>query len=332
MASRDSDPNGEQRDEDDDVLETDAEALETEIVGPVSERPLPIPGGRDKALSRHDPLAAYMADVNRYPLLSPEEQNRLAIAFVESGDVNAAAALVTANLRLVVKIAFEYRRAYKNILDLIQEGNVGLMQAVRKYDPYRGVKLSSYAAWWIRAYILRFILNNWQLVRIGTTEAQRKLFFNLSKEKARLSALGIEPTPDEIAKRLDVTHEDVVQMDRRMSGGEVSLDAPVGNGDGKSIARVDLMPSEGDHFDDDLAKNEIDRILHAKIEEFGQTLTGKEAIIFRERLLAEEPLTLQEIGERFDVSRERVRQIEKRLQEKLRTYLQANVDRAILDV
>src|SRR5207248_2829576 len=146
-------------------------------------------------------------------------------------------------LRLVVKIAYEYRRAYRNLMDLIQEGNIGLMQAVKRYDPYRGVKLSSYAAWWIRAYILRFILNNWRLVKLGTTQAQRKLFFNLNKEKQRLLSLGVDPSSAELAKRLDVPESEVTEMDRRLSGADVSLDAPVGESEGRPMSRVDLLPS-----------------------------------------------------------------------------------------
>jgi RNA polymerase sigma-32 factor len=159
------------------------------------------------ALSRTDPLQAYLREVQRYKLLTAQEEQDLTRQYVETQDVRTAAKLVTANLRLVVKLAYEYRRAYKNIMDLIQEGNIGLMQAVKRYDPYRGVKLSSYAAWWIRAYMLRFILNNWRLVKLGTTQAQRKLFFNLNKEKAKLAALGIDPSADLIAERLGVeTH------------------------------------------------------------------------------------------------------------------------------
>jgi RNA polymerase sigma-32 factor len=161
----------------------------------------PVPHGRaarvtseDSSMERFDPLSAYLREVQRHPLLAPEETQSLAEKFVKTQDSVAAARLVTSNLRLVVKIAYEYRRAYKNIMDLIQEGNIGLMQAVKRYDPYRGVKLSSYAAWWIRAYILRFILNNWRLVKLGTTQAQRKLFFNLRKKRAELQALGIDPT------------------------------------------------------------------------------------------------------------------------------------------
>ncbi len=235
-----------------DVVEVEGEIVDGEIaldgddVGDLeSVAPRSSSGIRDSdvALSRTDPLQAYLREVQRHPLLTPEEEQKLTRHYVETQDVKTAARLVTANLRLVVKLAYEYRRAYKNIMDLIQEGNIGLMQAVKRYDPYRGVKLSSYAAWWIRAYILRFILNNWRLVKLGTTQAQRKLFFNLNKEKAKLSAMGIEPTAAEIAKRLSVDESEVVDMDRRLSSGEASLDAPVGDSEGRSVSRVDLLPS-----------------------------------------------------------------------------------------
>ena len=173
------------------IIEASGEVVEDDTGFALEDVPV---RSNERALARVDALQLYMQEVQRHPLLTPEEEHRLAEQYVKTGDVNAAARLVTANLRLVVKLAFEYRRAYRNIMDLIQEGNIGLMQAVKRYDPYRGVKLSSYAAWWIRAYILRFILNNWRLVKLGTTQAQRKLFFNLNKEKARLAAMGIEPT------------------------------------------------------------------------------------------------------------------------------------------
>jgi RNA polymerase sigma-32 factor len=200
------------------------------------------------SLTRRDPLSVYMRDVQRYTLLSKDEEHELAVRFFEEDDLEAAKRLVTSNLRLVVKIAYDYRQAYKNILDLVQEGNIGLMQAVKKYDPYKGVKLSSYAAWWIRAYMLRYILNNHRLVKVGTTQAQRKLFFNLQKEKARLSAMGIEPTAEIIAERLNVPERDVVSMDMRLAAGDASLDAPVGTSEGRSVARVELLPSEDVRF------------------------------------------------------------------------------------
>jgi RNA polymerase sigma-32 factor len=282
------------------------------------------------SLSRFDPLAAYMREVQRHPLLSQEEQHELAVKYHKNPeDLAAAARLVTANLRLVVKLAYEYRRAYKNMMDLIQEGNIGLMQAVKKYDPYRGVKLSSYAAWWIRAYMLRFILNNWRLVKLGTTQAQRKLFFNLNKEKARLTALGIEPTDAEIAKRLNVAESEVAEMDKRLARSDASLDASVGESDGRTVSRIELMPSPGSTPDQLAEGAEMSELLLERLEEFRKTLTGKDVIIFDKRLVADEPLTLQELGDEFGVSRERVRQLEARLTGKLRDYLKQTLGDAV---
>jgi RNA polymerase sigma-32 factor len=282
------------------------------------------------SLRRFDPLSAYMREVQRHALLSTEEEHRLAVSYHDNPqDLVAAARLVTANLRLVVKIAYEYRRAYKNMMDLIQEGNIGLMQAVKKYDPYRGVKLSSYAAWWIRAYMLRFILNNWRLVKLGTTQAQRKLFFNLSKEKAKLSALGIEPTDAEIAKRLNVAESEVAEMDKRLSRSDASLDASVGESDGRAVSRVELMPAQGSTPDQIAEGAELSELLQERLGEFRSTLSGKDVIIFDKRLVADEPLTLQELGDEFGVSRERVRQLEARLTGKLREYLKQTLGDAV---
>ncbi|WP_437287972.1 RNA polymerase factor sigma-32 [Sorangium sp. So ce406] len=286
-------------------------------------------GSSDAALSRTDPLQAYLREVQRHRLLTPEEEKELTVKYAKTQDVATAARLVTANLRLVVKLAYEYRRAYKNIMDLIQEGNIGLMQAVKRYDPYRGVKLSSYAAWWIRAYILRFILNNWRLVKLGTTQAQRKLFFNLNKEKAKLSAMGIEPTAAEIAKRLSVEEKEVVDMDRRLSSGEASLDAPVGDLEGRSIPRVEMLVSSGASPDSAFEASEMGMLVHDRLSKFRETLKGKDVIIFDKRMAAEDPLTLQELGNEFGISRERVRQLEARLQSKLRTYLQEELGDAV---
>jgi RNA polymerase sigma-32 factor len=275
------------------------------------------------SLARFDPMAAYLREIQRHPLLTPEQTHDLAVKFIKSQDAGAAAQLVTSNLRLVVKIAYEYRRAYKNIMDLVQEGNIGLMQAVKRYDPYRGVKLSSYAAWWIRAYILRFVLNNWRLVKLGTTQAQRKLFFNLRKKRAELVAMGIDPTDAEVAKRLNVPESDVAEMDVRLTSSEKSLDAPVGDAEGRSIAKVDMMPSMWEGPEALVADEELQALLKEKLAGFRQTLAGKEKdlAIFDERLVADDPLTLQELGDRFKISRERVRQLEQRLTSRLREYL-----------
>ena len=276
---------------------------------------------KNKSLAARDPLQAYMREVQAHSLLTPEEEKELAVRYAEHQDVDAAARLVTANLRLVVKLAYEYRRAYRNMMDLIQEGNMGLMQAVKKYDPYRGVKLSSYAAWWIRAYMLRYILANWRMVKLGTTQAQRKLFFNLNKEKARLSAMGIEPTHEEIAKQLDVTTKEVEEMDKRMARSDASLDTPVNESEGRQVARVELMPAPGEQPDVVTESAELGEMLREHLTEFRKGLGGKDLIIFDERLVADDPRTLQDLGDQFGVSRERVRQLEARMTGKLREYL-----------
>jgi RNA polymerase sigma-32 factor len=333
----DDEQNEHDREDGDDaeVAELEGDVVEGELSEPDHEQehehePAPKPRAKTEstgALTRFDPMAAYLREIQRHPVLPPEETHKLAVRFVESQDPTAAAALVTSNLRLVVKIAYEYRRAYKNIMDLVQEGNIGLMQAVKRYDPYRGVKLSTYAALWIRAYILRFIINNWRLVKLGTTQVQRKLFFNLRKKRAELQALGIDPTHAEIAKQLDVPESDVAEMDVRLTSGEKSLDAPVGDADGRSIAKVDMMPSAGEGPEALTAGNEIHELLREKLGEFRKTLAGKEKdlAIFDERLIADEPLTLQELGDRFGISRERVRQLEQRLTMKLRQYLSEEI-------
>ena len=344
-AARAEDEDEEQREEQREEHDGDADGEVVEVVGElVDERAdadlegsavaaVPIPStktlGTSVALSRIDPLQAYLREVQRHPLLTPEEERRLTEHYEKTQDVATAARLVTANLRLVVKLAYEYRRAYRNIMDLVQEGNIGLMQAVKRYDPYRGVKLSSYAAWWIRAYILRFILNNWRLVKLGTTQAQRKLFFNLNKEKARLSALGIEPTAAEIAKRLLVEEKEVVEMDRRLSSGEASLDAPAGDAEGRSVSRVEMLPSMQIGPDALMEAGEMGRLVHDRLRTFRGTLKGKDVIIFDKRMAAEDPVTLQELGDEFGISRERVRQLEARLTGKLREYLKEELGDAV---
>ena len=291
----------------------------------------PVKGRSTGSIAKRDPMAAYMADVRRYPLLTPEEEHSLAVRLVEHGDTTAARKMIEANLRLVVKIAYEYRRAHKNLLDLVQEGNIGLIQAVGKFDPYRGVKLSSYAAFWIRAYILKFILNNWRLVKIGTTQAQRKLFFNLRKEREKLEQLGFQPTSALLAEKLDVTEKEVIEMERRLAAPEASLDAPLGGGDDEGTrTRMDYLPDDAaDRPDRAVAQSEFAQLLKGHLETFAKTLEGREQTIFRERWLTDEPLTLQEIGDRYQVSRERARQLEKRMLDRLKKYLEAELGSAV---
>ena len=237
----------------------------------------------------------------------------------EQGDRAAAARLVTANLRLVVMIARQYQQAFKNLLDLVQEGNIGLLEAVKNFDPYRGVRFPSYAIWWIRAYIIRYVMNNWRLVKLGTTQAQRKLFFNLQREKDRLERQGIRPDPDLIAERLAVKRSEVVEMEQRLSGRDVSVDAPVGEDGDASM--LDFLSKSSDDTEGQVGEAEIRALITEKIRQFGETLRDKEKVIFSLRMVAEEPLTLQEIGEKYGISRERVRQIEERIKKRLRAYL-----------
>jgi RNA polymerase sigma-32 factor len=317
-----------------DELAEDPEAVTAEIVDEEEEAPKSVPDPdlqEAGPIERFDALQTYLREVQRHPLLTPEKTHELAVKFIETQDPALARVLVTANLRLVVKIAYEYRRAYKNIMDLIQEGNIGLMQAVKRYDPYRGVKLSSYAAWWIRAYILRFILNNWRLVKLGTTQAQRKLFFNLRKKRAELTAMGIDPTNAEIARQLNVPEQDVAEMEVRLQSSEKSLDAPVGDAEGRAISKVDMMPSSAEGPETLMADSELHGLLKEKLAEFRKTLEGKDKdlAIFDQRLVADDPLTLQELGDRFGISRERVRQLEQRLTGRLRDYLSAEMGDAV---
>jgi RNA polymerase sigma-32 factor len=292
-------------------------------------RPEP-PAAADRGLVRYDPLRAYMAEVARHPVISREEEHELALRFQRTGDVDAAYKLVTANLRLVVKIAHEYRRTAFQLLDLIQEGNIGLMQAVKKYDPLKGVKLSTYAAWWIRAYIIRFIMDNWRMVKLGTTQAQRKLFFNLSREREKLLAHGVDPTPQLLARNLSVEEKDVEEMSARMGSEDTSLDAPFRNDDGDSAAsRIDRVEGTAAPADEAIGDEQLRRLFREKLEAFGKTLADeRERTLFRERLLPPEgvePLTLQEIGDRYKLTRERARQIEAKLTARLRDYLKSEI-------
>lgn len=284
-----------------------------------------------RSLARFDALQAYINQARTFPLLTPEEEHELALRFHESGDLNAAKKLITSNLRLVVKIAHEYRKAYRNLLDLVQEGNMGLMHAVNKFDPYRGVRLTSYAAWWIRAYILKFILSNWRLVKIGTTQVQRKLFYNLRKEIERLESLGIEnPGPKLLAERLDVPEEEVKSMQRRLANSDVSLDAPIGSGeDASTSSRIDFVVDKAERPDRATENKEFSNLLREKLLIFGQTLRGRDREIFELRTLADEPLTLQEIGDRYGITRERARQIERRMMDRLRDYLRDELGDAV---
>ena len=296
---------------------------EMEIKKPDSEEIQLVPSKSGLPVSR-DPLQAYLAEIRKTPLLTIEEEKELTQKYKETGDKDIAYRLVTANLRLVVKIALEYQRQWIfNLMDLIQEGNLGLMQAVKNYDPYRGVKLSYYASYWIKAYILKFIMDNWKLVKIGTTQIQRKLFFNLQKEKNRLEKLGFRAGPAQLAKALGTEEEKIIEMEQRLGDWEPSLDQPVG--DDWKETRGDMMTADKEFFDLKIADNELQKLFNKKLEGFMSQISEKELKILEKRILSEAPQTLMEIGKEYGITKERVRQIESRLKNKIREYMKEEI-------
>lgn len=268
-----------------------------------------------------DSLKRYLADVRRYPILSKEEEFDIARRLQATQDPELTMALITANLRLVVKIAFEYQSSTIPLLDLIQEGNVGLMQAVKKFDVERNIRLSSYAQWWIRAYILKYLMDNYKLVKLGTTQAQRRLFYNLKKEREKLLNQGITPSAELLAKRLDVKEKDVVEMQMRLNNRELSLDAPVRDDDDSSTLS-DLIAAQLNPIDDTLSRRQLAGVLLGKLDDFRSDLEGRDEVIWDRRLVAEDPLTLQQLGDIFGVSRERARQLQARIISRLSKFLE----------
>lgn len=275
------------------------------------------PTESEKSIASADPITRYLAEIGRYPLLTREKEQELAIRYRETGDPKAAEALVTSNLRFVVKIAAEYTRFGARLIDLVQEGNVGLMHAVKEFNPYKDVRLITYAVWWIRGYIQEYLMRQYSMVRIGTTATQRKLFYQLQKERERLEREGLEHGLAQISGRLGIPEEEVQEMHARLSGRDVSLDAPV-NEDG-STRLIDLQ-SEADpsRLDDNLGSREEIQKLVSTIEELRPTLNEREQFLLDERLLADEPMTLQEIGDKYGTTREAVRQMEARLLQKIK--------------
>jgi RNA polymerase sigma-32 factor len=284
------------------------------------------PAGKlaDKALVKFDPLQRYLTEISNYKLLTREEERELGIRVREHGDKDAAYRLVTSNLRLVVKIALEFQRVWmQNLLDLIQEGNIGLMQAVKKFDPYKNVKFSYYASFWIKAYILKFIMDNWRLVKIGTTQGQRKLFFKLKKEKQKLIDDGFDPKPKLLSERLGVSEREIIDMDQRLDGWDVSLDAPLK--EDSDTERIEFLSTNTESIEDQVSKKEIEFLLHNKIAEFRKKMTPRELEIFDLRIFSDKPVTLQEIGDRYGISRERVRQVEKNIIKKMREFFKREI-------
>lgn len=285
-----------------------------------SETKLPTPR-KESPLVRLDPLSQYMRQVDAYPILSKNEEKELFKKYKEKGDIEAARKLVSSHLRLVIKIAMEYRNAYYNLLDLIQEGNLGLMVAVKKFDTEKGARLSSYATWWIRSFILKYILDNFRLIKIGTTKAQRKLFYNLMAEKRKIEAKGFKPDNRLLSERFGVTVKEVEEMNKRLSTPEYSMQAPVSH-EAESATIQDFIADDDIPIDEKLAKSEIEDVFKEKFEEFAKTLKPRDLKIFEERLIAEVPRTLQSIADEFGISKERARQIEARIIKHLKKYFE----------
>ncbi|TKB62463.1 MAG: sigma-70 family RNA polymerase sigma factor [Nitrospira sp.] len=268
-------------------------------------------------------LQQYLAEVRLHPYLSKEEELRLFHEYKVQGSRDAAVKLIMANLRVSISIAAEYLHTGADHMDLIQEGNVGLMHAIKKFDPSKNVRFYAYAAWWSRAYILRYLLNNYRLVKIGTTQDQRKLFYNLKKEKAKLEREGFAPDTKLLADRLNVRERDVIEMGQRLGNWELSLDQPLGEDQEGSL--LDVLPSQQVPADEQLAHTQLQTLFRAKLAEFVKTLNERDEDILRNRILSETPLTLDDLGAKYSITKERTRQLEARIIKRLRDYIKKDI-------
>jgi len=300
-----------------------AEAIVEEVDESAFAIPEPAVEHPDTALVPYDPLQRYLAEVRRYPFLTKEEELHLFHDFQTTGNRESAVKLILSNLRVSVAIAAEYLHSGADYLDLIQEGNVGLMQAIRKFDPAKGSRFHSYAAWWVRAYILRYLLNTYRMVKIGTTQDQRKLFYNLNKEKRKLEREGFAPDTKLLADRLNVRERDVIEMGQRLGSWDLSLDAPLGPDQDGTL--LDVLPSQATPADESLAHAELRELFRKKLAEFATTLDDRYADILRNRILSETPLTLDDIGKKYNISRERARQLEEKIIKRLRDFIKKEV-------
>jgi len=277
---------------------------------------------KSTSIAPTDPLlSSYMREIHKYPMLSREEEHALAVQYHEHKDREALQKLVTSNLRFVVKIAYEYIHYRMKLLDLIQEGNMGLLKAVQDFNPYKDVRLTTYAVWWIRSFIQDFILKNHSLVKLGTTQAQKRLFYRLKSEQKKLEQMGIVRNEQVklLASKLDVREKDIEEMDQRLGRNEFSLNAPISSDEKKE--HIDNLTDPSEPIDQSLGNAEQQEIFKKILGKFALTLEGREKAIFEERLISEKPLTLLEIGERYGFTKERARQIEEEIKEKLKEYV-----------
>ena len=300
------------------------ESSHHDIIAPLNYPLVAVSGEANLPTLGNPALHRYLQEISQYELLSRQETDELAIRFRETGDQDAAYRLVSANLRLVVKVAKDFQKHWvQNFMDLIQEGNVGLVHAAKKFEPYRGVKFSYYAAYWIRAYVLKFIMDNWRLVKIGTTQAQRKLFFSLNKERKLLEAEGFTAEPKLLAERMNVKEWEVVEMSQRLDSCDVSLESPV-HSDSDDQQKY-LLPHHGPGIESMVAGKEMKGKLSELLDILKGHLNDKEKMILYKRLLTDEPFTLRKIADSFDISRERVRQIELNLLKKMRKFFEVEM-------
>jgi len=311
-----ADPLGD--DELDEYGSTDEPAPETDKKDGKGKSTAIVPAG-DRALAPFDPFRRYMAEISKYPPLTREEEQELARHYLETGDRESLRRLITANLMLVVRIALSFRRAARNLLDLIQEGNIGLLQAIDRFDPDVGVRLPTYAAYWVRAYMVKFLLDNVRLVRVGTTNARRKLLRNLRKEKARLEGQGFDVGPKLLAEHFGVSEEDVQDVQKALDSRDVSIDAPVGE-DQRPAAEI-LPDADQPDVEAQVARRQLQERVEQALGRFREGLGERESTLLDQRILSEEPLTLQEIGTRFGTTREAARQAEVRLMKRLKDFL-----------
>jgi RNA polymerase sigma-32 factor len=277
------------------------------------------PSRAESETEARDPLRKYLGEISQHPLMTREEEHEMALRVRMDGDKEAGQKLVLANLRLVVKIALEYH-SHHDLLDLIQEGNIGLVRAVRKYDPEKGTRFTTYASFWIRAYILKYLMDSWSLVKVGTKESQRKLFFRLNREKERLERSGISPSAEVLAENLEASTTEIEEMEQRLYHGDLSLEEPQ-HGDGNPL--MDTIGS-GEDVEEKIIKKDQTELLHKKLGDFKKLLSERECFILDNRIIAEDPLTLRQIGERFKTSRERIRQIQAKLSRRLESNLRSS--------
>ena len=268
-------------------------------------------------------IERYLAEIGNHPILSREEEHKLATKYKEDGDLEAARQLIRANLKFVVKVANEYKNYGINPMDVIQEGNLGLMQAVKRFDPTRGYRLISYAVWWIRAYIQNYVVKTWSLVKVGTTQAQRKLFYKLRSTKNEMDLTKQQLSPEDyklIADKLGVPDQAVIEMDKRMKTKDFSLDTEIK--DKSEATHLDFLQDKQLDQEDIISKAQEEEVVQEGLSDALEILSDREKYIIKNRVLSESPLTLEEIGQKYEISRERVRQIESAALKKIRTVFE----------